>query len=83
MSLPPDIADEIAAHLEAIQALFTAVKVTLIVRDPTHPDGSRDLVMTDDHLGHAIRALEIRRAAAAAERLMQGFGLGEAERRTS
>jgi len=51
----------IADHLVEIAALFKpGVKLTLIARTPTHPDGSRDVVVTDDNVSSVIRALELR-----------------------
>jgi hypothetical protein len=35
------------------------MKVTLLVRHPDFPDGTRNLVMTDDTLPDAIRALQV------------------------
>lgn len=59
-----DTRDIIAEHLEGIKTLFKpGIKVTLLVRTETHPDGSRDLVMTDDDLETAIAALRIRQEA--------------------
>lgn len=48
----------IAAHMDAIVALFKpGVKITVVVRTPSHPDGSRDLVMTDDIIDEAVAAM--------------------------
>lgn len=50
--------DEIASHMDAIVALFKpGVKITVLVRTPSHPDGSRDMVMTDDIIDEAVAAL--------------------------
>jgi hypothetical protein len=51
--------DDIADHLEAIEKLFVGpCKVTLLVRDPDHPDGSRDVHVTnDDDTDAAIAAI--------------------------
>lgn len=49
--------DEIARHFRP------GVKVTVIVRTPTHPDGSRDMVVTADELPAVIAALKIREVA--------------------
>lgn len=49
-------------HLDEIKVMFKpGVKVTLLVRTPTHPD--RDFVMTDDDMAEAVAMLE-RRAKA-------------------
>lgn len=54
----------VAGHMEAIVACFKpGVKITVLVRTPSHPDGARDFLMTDDDLGEALKAIEIRRAA--------------------
>lgn len=54
----------VSKHMEAIVARFKpGVKITVLVRTPGFPGGERDLLMTDDDLGDAIKALEIRRAA--------------------
>lgn len=39
----------VTRHLWDIAELFTEpVKLTIVVRNPAHPDGSRDVVITDD-----------------------------------
>jgi hypothetical protein len=51
---------EIADHLAEIATLFRStagVKLTLLARTPSHPDGSRDLVVSDDDLTAASDAL--------------------------
>jgi hypothetical protein len=51
-------AGEISEHLDAIKSLFKpGAKVTLLVRTPSHRDGSRDLLMTDDIIDEAIGAM--------------------------
>ena len=60
---------EECAH--AIAAQFKpGAKVTIVVRTPTHPDGSRDMVVTSDDIDAVIGALRTRaeaeRAAGAA-----------------
>jgi hypothetical protein len=41
--------DEIGKHLAAIEALFVEpVFVTLVVRNPGHADGTRDVLLTSD-----------------------------------
>ena len=55
------VGDRIAGHLNEIKRLFKpGVKVTVLVRTLSHPDGTRDLVMTDDTIADAIKALSIR-----------------------
>jgi len=41
--------------------LLPGAKLTLLVRRPEAPDGSQDILITDDETSEAIRALEIRR----------------------
>lgn len=42
-----------------------AVRITLLARDADHPDGRRDVVVTDDDLGSAAAALlELRKTEA-------------------
>lgn len=54
----------VSEHMEAIVSRFKpGVKITVLVRTPGFPGGERDLLMTDDDLGEAIKAIEIRRAA--------------------
>lgn len=57
-------ASEIASEkLSEIAALFKpGARLTLLVRTPGYPDGSRDFVLTNDALVDAIAALEIRKA---------------------
>lgn len=51
--------EEIADHLDAIRRLFKEpVKVTLIVRNPAHPSGSRDVFLSSDHWPSARAAAE-------------------------
>lgn len=60
---------QIAAKLEEIERLYKdSVKVTLIVRVPSKPDGSRDTVMTNDDPETAIAALRSLYADPSAER---------------
>ena len=50
----------IATHLDAIRGMFTTpMKVTLLVRDPSRPDGSRDVFLTSDDLDLAIAAMRV------------------------
>lgn len=51
-------------HADEIKELFVdGAKITILVRQPSYPDGSRDFVLTDDTLKEAIEALTIREAA--------------------
>jgi hypothetical protein len=51
----------IEQHLAEIHGLFLpGSKITILIRQPDHPDGSRDLVMTDDTLHAAVNALQQR-----------------------
>lgn len=55
---------ELDALLRKVEKLFTpGKKLTLLVRDPEYPDGSRDLVMTIDTIEAAIAALQVRLTA--------------------
>jgi hypothetical protein len=56
-------------HGEACRALERLAKIpkpgaklTLLVRRPEAPDGSQDMVITDDDIDAVIRALEIRKS---------------------
>jgi hypothetical protein len=69
MKTPPNLG-VMFFHGEACRALEKlskipnpGAKLTLLVRRPEAPDGSQDMVVTDDDLNEAIRALEIRRDA--------------------
>lgn len=54
----------VAGHMEKIVACFKpGVKITVLVRTPAFPGGERDFLMTDDDLGEAIKAIEIRLSA--------------------
>ena len=54
----------IGEHLGEIASLFKpGTKLTFLARRPNAPDGSQDMVMTDDTLADAIAALTIRRDA--------------------
>jgi hypothetical protein len=58
MSLPSDVSEKISDHMFAIQTLFKpGMKITLLIRAPDHPDGSRDLLMTDDLIDEAVAAM--------------------------
>jgi hypothetical protein len=53
------VGNEIADHLEAIGRLFNApVKITLLVRNPAAPDGSRDVFLSSDDWPAARAAVE-------------------------
>ena len=57
-----DVGVEVSYHLDQIMKCFKdGAKVTLLVRQPSQPDGSQDFMMGDDDLGEAIRAIELRR----------------------
>lgn len=54
----------VGEHLAEMAALFKpGVKLTFLARRPEAPDGSQDMVLTDDDLTSAIAALTIRRDA--------------------
>lgn len=59
--LVQDVGEQIDGHLAAIAAMFKpGAKLTLLVRRPEKPDGSHDVILSDDHLALAIGALVIR-----------------------
>lgn len=52
--------DECSHYLERIAKLFTPkAKITLLVRDPEFPDGSRSFMLTDDTFPEVTEALRI------------------------
>ena len=56
-----DTAQRVQWHLDEIERLFKpGVKITLLVRTPSHPDGGRDFLMTNDRVGDAIAAIRRR-----------------------
>lgn len=56
--------EKVADHMDAIAALFKpGAKITVLVRAPGFPDGSRDFVQTNDTLDEAIAALTLRKTA--------------------
>jgi len=58
------VGEEIAAHMNEIAALFKpGKKITVLVRTPKHPDGSRDVLITNDTIDDAIAALQTRKTA--------------------
>lgn len=55
------VAEEIGDHMDAILRLFKpGAKITVLVRTPDYPDGSRDMLMTSDDIENAIAALKCR-----------------------
>lgn len=53
------LGNDIADRLESIHALFKdSVKLTLIIRDPAYPDGSRDTIQMNDDWDSAKTAAE-------------------------
>ena len=51
-----DLKDRIAHHADEIAKMFKDPRVTIVVRAPSLPDG--DVVVTDDDLDAAIKAIE-------------------------
>lgn len=52
--------ERISGYLVAIEEVFLEpVKLTLVARNPAFPDGSRDLLLTNDDLAEMKRALEV------------------------
>lgn len=56
-----DVARErISRYLVKIEGCFTEpVKLTLVARNPAYPDGSRDVLLTNDDLAEMKRALAV------------------------
>jgi hypothetical protein len=51
---------EASGHLEKIASLFNpGMRLTLVVRNPERPDGSQDVLLTDDTVPEVIAALEL------------------------
>ncbi len=56
------ISEIVADHMDAILKLFKpGAKITVLVRSPAHPDGSRDFVLANDTIDAAISALALRK----------------------
>ena len=55
-NVPTEAQMKISRHLEAIERLFTAPKVTLVIRNPELEDG--DLIVTNDSFDDAIEAIK-------------------------
>ncbi len=50
--------DAVSCQLEKIEALFAEpVKVSVIIRNPAHPDSSRDCYVSNDTPDEAIAAI--------------------------
>lgn len=59
-----DASEIIADHMDAILAQFKpGVKITVIIRHPATPDGSKDFIQTNDTIDDAIAALQTRKTA--------------------
>lgn len=59
--------DDLSVLLNRAAALFVpGAKLTLVVRHPSHPDGSRDVVIGNDTSDAAIAAIRVREADTAA-----------------
>ncbi len=55
------VAETLGDHMDKILQLFKpGMKITVLIRNTGKPDGSQDLVLTNDELSAAITALEIR-----------------------
>jgi hypothetical protein len=61
-----DCMDSILAHFKP------GAKITVVVRQPDFPDGSRDMVVTTDEIEPVIKALGIRALSQAQERRGKG-----------
>jgi hypothetical protein len=51
---------------EILRCFKPGAKITVVVRASGYPDGSRDLIMTDDDMAMVIKAIEMRMKAEAA-----------------
>lgn len=64
-----EVGYQIGGYMERIAKLFKpGVKLTMVARRPETPDGSQDMVLTDDDLDRVIAALEIRKAEESPQR---------------
>jgi hypothetical protein len=50
---------------DILRCFKPGVKITVVARSANYPDGSRDLIMTDDDLALVISAIEMRAKAEA------------------
>ena len=55
-NVPIEAQMKISTHLEAIERMFKAPKVTLVIRNPELEDG--DLIVTNDNFEDAIEAIK-------------------------
>ena len=61
-ALIANAADRIADHMDDILGLFKpGMKITVFVRNPAHPDGSQDMLMTSDTIDNIITAISQRK----------------------
>lgn len=61
--------DDVNGLLNEIGSLpAPGTKLTLVARTPTHPDGSRDIVFTDDDLDQVVEAIRISQKTAEVHR---------------
>lgn len=57
-----EVGEIVAGHMHAILALFKpGAKITVLVRRPEAPDGSRDFLQTNDALDEIIEAVRRRK----------------------
>ena len=55
------VGEQIGDHMAEIVQLFKpGVKITVVVRTPDYPDGSRDMILTSDTFDRVIAALRLR-----------------------
>ena len=53
-----DVTADVASKMDAILAHFKQpAKITVLVRRTEHPDGSQDLLLTDDDLPAVVEAI--------------------------
>lgn len=58
------VGEAIADHMDTILTYFKpGAKITVLVRRPEAPDGSRDFIQTNDTIDQAIAALITRQTA--------------------
>lgn len=70
----------VADALHELSSLFKpGAKLTFLARHPDAPDGSRDMVITEDDLGEVIAALSIRRQCELSKALCAAAATQEGE----
>lgn len=58
-SATQELGDAISEHLAVISTYFKPhMKLSFLARDPNHPDGSRNVLVSNDNLDGIIEAIE-------------------------